>query len=102
MFVYYLLIPIAFLAVLAVLSVGLYAMFKGLHHHSRNPHGNDRELKIGDFVVNKNCCIAGCIKFSYKSYKLSEHIITFMTAFMGWGYGWAMVSCMYSTGTLQL
>ena len=29
MFVYYLLIPIAFLAVLAVLSVGLYAMFKG-------------------------------------------------------------------------
>ena len=29
MFVYYLLIPIAFLAVVAVLSVGLYAMFKG-------------------------------------------------------------------------
>lgn len=29
MFVYYLLIPIAFLAVVAVLSVGLYGMFKG-------------------------------------------------------------------------
>ena len=29
MFVYYLLLPIAFLAVVAVLSVGLYGMFKG-------------------------------------------------------------------------
>ena len=29
MFIYYLLIPIAFLAVVAVLSVGLYGMFKG-------------------------------------------------------------------------
>jgi hypothetical protein len=29
MFVYYLLIPVAFLAVVAVLSVGLYGMFKG-------------------------------------------------------------------------
>ena len=29
MFVYYLLIPIAFLAVVAVLSIGLYGMFKG-------------------------------------------------------------------------
>ena len=29
MIVYYLLIPIAFLAVVAVLSVGLYGMFKG-------------------------------------------------------------------------
>ena len=29
MFVYYLLIPIAFLAVVAVLSVGIYGMFKG-------------------------------------------------------------------------
>ncbi len=29
MFIYYLLIPVAFLAVVAVLSVGLYGMFKG-------------------------------------------------------------------------
>ena len=29
MFIYYLLLPIAFLAVVAVLSVGLYGMFKG-------------------------------------------------------------------------
>ena len=29
MFIYYLLVPVAFLAVVAVLSVGLYGMFKG-------------------------------------------------------------------------
>ena len=29
MFIYYLLIPVAFLAVVAVLSIGLYGMFKG-------------------------------------------------------------------------
>ena len=35
MFIYYLLIPVAFLAVVAVLSVGLYGMFKGVEFNKK-------------------------------------------------------------------
>eukprot|EP01084_Bolivina_argentea_P270822 460591_1 len=41
------------------------------------------------------CCIAYCLKYSYKFYKLSEFIVIFMVGILGWSYGWTFVVALY-------
>ena len=79
----------------------LYKMFVQLQNRSENSNV-DLKMKIGEYTIDENCCIAGCIKFSYKSYKLTEHIISFGIGFLGWSFGWATASALYATDEIMI
>ena len=78
----------------------LHQMFIQLQNRSLNSNDNVN-MKIGDLTINENCCISGCIKFSYKSYRLSQHTIVFIIGFLGWAFAWAATSGMYATNQLM-
>ena len=71
----------------------VYKMFKALKNRQEEVVGNDQ---ISDFLQDgENCCIVQFVKLSYKSYKLSEHTITFIIGFLAMSFGWAAVSGIY-------
>ncbi len=43
-------------------------------------------------VTTENCLMGCCIKLSYKFYKFTEHVISFVTGCLGWAFGFALVS----------
>eukprot|EP01084_Bolivina_argentea_P214674 364428_1 len=53
---------------------------------------NKTDLLLKIVSNTENVLIGCCIKFSYKFYKLTEHIIQFITGCLGWSFGFALVS----------
>eukprot|EP01084_Bolivina_argentea_P082020 148523_1 len=68
----------------------IYKVFKTLKNSYRQSHMN---ISISNMLnIDENCCIGCCIKFSYKSYKLTENFIIFIIGFLGISFGWIVVS----------
>eukprot|EP01083_Nonionella_stella_P167116 560860_1 len=74
----------------------LYHMLQTLEDSTENIQCITQDLQI-----DENLVIAGCIKFSLKWHKLSQHITTFFVGFLGYGFGWAIVYRIYLLDTVQ-